>query len=414
MSFRWLSITLLGLCRAQCDGQCPEAAAGSALLQGAAKRQSSMSLGSSKAQRLVTSKKGVGLPSSMGYGATQLDALNVSWYYSWGLKPKITVPEGVEFVPIVASAKYLQWSPASGSHELLGFNEPDHSGQANLSVSEALALWPDVVAKVPSGGPLGAPLGPGSPSSWLRRRRWISSRCTGTKAAAFDRLLSLPELARGLCVRRLVPKLHAEALPNFYVLGGCLATTELLGITKLGIRMVWPNEVSEADGNAAMVTASQLFDTVFSAKKGQKMPPSTYRMNGGLWEFFDDASSIRLCATSTMRNKYYLCSKRGKGRIYFAPDPSQRALGNETLAPDREASICPILEYRLRDRNGRPVTTGGDVASSIDWDHRSDLPIVRTHRAWHKRAFNDAPVAHSLSHIFDGAWSWDNACCISV
>ena len=31
-------------------------------------------------------------------------------------------------------------------------------------------------------------------------------------------------------VRCLLPKLHAEAVPEFYVLGGCLATTELLDI----------------------------------------------------------------------------------------------------------------------------------------------------------------------------------------
>lgn len=50
-----------------------------------------------------------------------------------------------------------------------GFNEPDHSGQANLSVSEALALWPDVVAKVPSGGRLGSPATAGNPvtGSWF-------------------------------------------------------------------------------------------------------------------------------------------------------------------------------------------------------------------------------------------------------
>lgn len=44
--------------------------------------------------RTVTPKKGVGLAPSMGYDATQLHALNVSWFYSWSLKPKITVPQG--------------------------------------------------------------------------------------------------------------------------------------------------------------------------------------------------------------------------------------------------------------------------------------------------------------------------------
>ncbi|CAJ1357644.1 unnamed protein product [Effrenium voratum] len=136
-----------------------------ALLQGSMKVQATLSVD----ERSKTSKKGVGLPSSTGYGATQLEALNASWFYSWGLKPKITVPDGVEFVPIVATAKYLQWSPASGCHDILGFNEPDHSGQANISVSEALKLWPQVLAKVPTNGRIGSPATAGNPvtGSWF-------------------------------------------------------------------------------------------------------------------------------------------------------------------------------------------------------------------------------------------------------
>lgn len=140
-----------------------------AMLQGSAHKATDAMAATASVDRKVTSKKGVGLAPSMGYDATQLHALNVSWFYSWSLKPKITVPEGVEFVPIVAREKHLQWSPAAGCHELLGFNEPDHANQANLSVSEALALWPQVVAKVPSGGRLGSPAMAGNPvtGSWF-------------------------------------------------------------------------------------------------------------------------------------------------------------------------------------------------------------------------------------------------------
>ena len=38
-------------------------------------------------------------------------------------------------------------------------------------------------------------------------------------------------------MRRLAPRLHAEARPEFYVLGGCLATTELPGA--IGIPGAW-------------------------------------------------------------------------------------------------------------------------------------------------------------------------------
>ncbi|CAK8994263.1 unnamed protein product [Durusdinium trenchii] len=158
----WVAVLVNVAAEEQCESQ---PARGACLLQEQRKRTRSLS----QSRLLVATKKGVGLPSSTGYGATQLHALNVSWFYSWGLKPKIDVPDDVEFVPIMQNAKYLQWNPASGSHELLGFNEPDHEDQANMSVAEALSLWPEVEAKVPSNGRLGSPATAGNPvtGSWF-------------------------------------------------------------------------------------------------------------------------------------------------------------------------------------------------------------------------------------------------------
>ena len=65
-----------------------------AMLQGSAHKATDAMAAAASVDRKVTSKKGVGLAPSMGYDATQLHALNVSWFYSWSLKPKITVPEG--------------------------------------------------------------------------------------------------------------------------------------------------------------------------------------------------------------------------------------------------------------------------------------------------------------------------------
>jgi len=82
-----------------------------------------------------------------GASCDDLKTLGVSWYYAWsGTAPC----QGTEFVPqIWGSWKTLNWVPtpakavSKGAKFLLGFNEPDGQGQANLSVDDAIALWPD-------------------------------------------------------------------------------------------------------------------------------------------------------------------------------------------------------------------------------------------------------------------------------
>ncbi|HEX7453041.1 MAG TPA: glycosyl hydrolase [Polyangiaceae bacterium] len=84
-----------------------------------------------------------------GSSCDDLKTLGVSWFYAWSATnpcPTATM----EFVPQVwGSWTKLSWVPtpakavAKGAKALLGFNEPDGSDQANLTVDEAIALWPD-------------------------------------------------------------------------------------------------------------------------------------------------------------------------------------------------------------------------------------------------------------------------------
>jgi hypothetical protein len=100
--------------------------------------------------------------------------VNVSWYYTWQPHtPHIQQPPGVEFVPMIWSeifvkATELESAKQSGS-VLLGFNEPDRADQANMTVEEALSLWPQLMA---TGLRLGSPASaddPSLPESWLER-----------------------------------------------------------------------------------------------------------------------------------------------------------------------------------------------------------------------------------------------------
>ena len=116
---------------------------------------------------VVTAKKGVGhwgdrLPEAP-------DLLGCSWYYNW--EPVPVVPAGAakaEFVPMMWSGKHvtdenLALVKSNGYKVLLGFNEPDGEGQANMSVAEAIALWPKLEA---TGCRLGSP-GTTTGAPWL-------------------------------------------------------------------------------------------------------------------------------------------------------------------------------------------------------------------------------------------------------
>jgi putative glycosyl hydrolase len=81
------------------------------------------------------------------------------WYYTWSVSHGgIATPKGVSFVPMVWGAGSVTAASLSQakrvSSVLLGFNEPDLSSQSNMSVSQALSLWPQLMA---TGMRLGSP-----------------------------------------------------------------------------------------------------------------------------------------------------------------------------------------------------------------------------------------------------------------
>jgi hypothetical protein len=86
-----------------------------------------------------------------GEECSDIEKLNVSWYYNW--TPSPNCPEGMDagFIPMIWSEKYLVGDnyekylvPLIGSDypALLGYNEPNWQGQAEMTVDEALRYWP--------------------------------------------------------------------------------------------------------------------------------------------------------------------------------------------------------------------------------------------------------------------------------
>jgi len=95
----------------------------------------------------------------LGYGyhtKADLEALRpgVSWWYNWAFVPDEALADGsyleqdVEYVPMIWGsssdrAAALEDIPDDAA-TLLGFNEPNFGSQADLSASDAAALWPEL------------------------------------------------------------------------------------------------------------------------------------------------------------------------------------------------------------------------------------------------------------------------------
>lgn len=106
--------------------------------------------------------KGFGHGGKDALALRQIQGLNLDWYYAWRSRSTVTYNPG--FVPMVRDAKTLlkenairyvreELSKTKTTH-LLGFNEPDLAGQADMSVEDAIRLWPQLEA---SGLRLGGP-----------------------------------------------------------------------------------------------------------------------------------------------------------------------------------------------------------------------------------------------------------------
>lgn len=87
-----------------------------------------------------------------GTGVDLIESLHAKWFYTWGATKPAVMPQNAEFVPMIwggfnserhSHLKQLTLAAQQGEMKyLLGFNEPDQPRQSNMTVSEAIELWP--------------------------------------------------------------------------------------------------------------------------------------------------------------------------------------------------------------------------------------------------------------------------------
>ena len=98
-----------------------------------------------KPQTSDSDKKGIGLGRFPDWlGASELKELNVAWFYNWDARNS-KFNTTTEFIPMFRAGK--AGPGLARSDFILGYNEPDHPRQDNISVKEGLANWPKVAAK---------------------------------------------------------------------------------------------------------------------------------------------------------------------------------------------------------------------------------------------------------------------------
>lgn len=95
-------------------------------------------------------KKGLGLGSRNPLWPRLLTDLECKWCYTWTAVLPPDLPEGLQFVPMIRSkqataekiTRIANEAKAAGLTGLLGLNEPDARSQDDMTVGQALEMWP--------------------------------------------------------------------------------------------------------------------------------------------------------------------------------------------------------------------------------------------------------------------------------
>ena len=123
-----------------------------------------------------TIKKGIGVSRYNNQSKTsgeKINNLEVGWYYNWGITDPDNDYINSEYVPMMwgrntftqENINKIKDGYQKGKYKyLLTFNEPDNNSQSNMTVQEAINMWPEL-EKI--GIPLSSPCPADYSSGWL-------------------------------------------------------------------------------------------------------------------------------------------------------------------------------------------------------------------------------------------------------
>lgn len=125
----------------------------------------------------LTSKKGLALSDKYAARGPYLSLAKVSWYYNWNIISLVT-NSPVQYVPMVWGTKHFPY--IKGPYPiLLGFNEPDHLSQANMTPTQALSYWSKLTSVATRVG------SPATAKSLLNANNWLDQFLLGKPRVDF-------------------------------------------------------------------------------------------------------------------------------------------------------------------------------------------------------------------------------------
>ncbi|KAJ3783072.1 hypothetical protein GGU10DRAFT_405662 [Lentinula aff. detonsa] len=125
-------------------------------------------------RRTANAKRGIAFSDTTTTDLSYAANTAISWEYNWAISPPANLPSGIEHVP-------MQWGKASienlqdavektGFKYVLGFNEPEQTGQANITATDAASLWQQYMNPLSTSGiKIGGPAVSSAPEgkTWL-------------------------------------------------------------------------------------------------------------------------------------------------------------------------------------------------------------------------------------------------------
>lgn len=269
-------------------------------------------------------KKGVAFTNGTLEWSHKTNAMKAHWMYSWGNVLRDEIPENVEYVPMFwgkgsvtdANIDRIKQLVAEGKVKyVLGFNEPDGAQQANMTVDEAIALWPRLEE---IGVPLGSPATVAPDNAWMK---------------------SFMQKADELGLRVDFVAVHSYGGLN--VLG---FINKLADAHEAYNRPIWITEFAVADWDATSPAANKYSE----AAVAEYMKETLYYLNDIPWihryAWFDGGERAPLVSSALFDGEANITSL---GEVYAGID------SNNDIGPGQDTEyIPPVDESELLTNGG--------------------------------------------------------------
>ena len=206
-----------------------------------------------------SARKGVGAWTFSGDNTALADS-GASWFYDWTAGTEGLSAPHAGFVPMIWGSGSVTSSALAEAKQdtscgcVLGFNEPDNAGQANMTPAQALALWPQLMA---TGLQLGSPAVSNGGST---QGGWLDQFMTGARQDGYRvNFITLHWYGSDFDTSDAVSQLQSyiEAVYNTYHLPIWLTEFALISFANGG--ETYPSETQQA---AFLTAATTMLDSL--------------------------------------------------------------------------------------------------------------------------------------------------------